>query len=454
MKTEILSQEKNVVEAKAQFTAEEVNGAIENTYKKISKKADIKGFRKGKVPRRMLELYFPKDAACAETLDELVSGAIDKMIEEFELKLIADPDLKPEPLKENEPYEFAVKFEVAPEVTLPDIAEIEAEKTVYDVTEEMVDGRIANILDARAEIVPTYEERPLAKEDYVSVKYDTYVTFEDGEEKKEQDGVKTEISLSAATIRPEVAEALIGKAPGEKAVIEFPSEGEEAKKAKAVKSRCEIEILGIMKKNTPELTDELASEITRGGEKTVAEFRESVRKQLETAAARQSESSLKDSAVEKITELAEVEIPESMIERRKASMRASQAERIKRESDLSLEDYFEKNGMDKESYEAELDAVARRTVKRSLVLEAIADENDINWTADELEREISTIAVMSGAEPKKFREYIYGDRGRLYEIAERLRTRKTIDYIATAVKSVEVPAEKESRAEQRSAESL
>ena len=132
MKTEILSQEKNVVEAKAQFTAEEVNKAIENTYKDISKKANIKGFRKGKVPRRMLELYFPKDAACAETLEKLLGDAIDNMVEEFELKLIADPDLKPEPLKENEPYEFTVTFEVTPEVTLPELGEIEAEKTIYD----------------------------------------------------------------------------------------------------------------------------------------------------------------------------------------------------------------------------------------------------------------------------------------------------------------------------------
>ena len=69
----------------------------------------------------------------------------------------------------------------------------------------MVDERIANILDSRAEIVPTYEERPLAKDDYVSVKYDTYVTYEDGEEKKEQDGMKTEIFLGSETIRPEVA---------------------------------------------------------------------------------------------------------------------------------------------------------------------------------------------------------------------------------------------------------
>ena len=311
----------------------------------------------------------------------------------------------------------------------------------------MVDERIANILDSRAEIVPTYEERPLAKDDYVSVKYDTYVTYEDGEEKKEQDGMKTEIFLGSETIRPEVAEALIGKNPGEKASIELPNEGEEAKKAKAVKSRYEIEVLGIMKKNTPELTDELAAEITHNAHKTVDEFKASIRKQLETSAERQSESSLKDSAVEKAVELSEVEIPEKMIERQKDAMREQQAERIKRENDMTMEDFFEKSGMDKDSYEAELDSAARKIVKRSLVLEAIADENDINWTPDELKQEINSLALMSGVEPQKLQEYIYGDRNRLYDIAERLRARKTIDFVAKAVKSVDVPEKKDAPAE-------
>ena len=443
MKTEILSQEKNVVEAKAQFTAEEVNKAIENTYKDISKKANIKGFRKGKIPRKMLELYFSKAAVYAEALEGMLNGAIEEMIDEFDLDLLTEPDFKPEPLKEGEPYEITIKFEVTPEVTLPDLGEIVAEKTIFEVTDAMVEERISNILDSRAEIVPTYEERPLAKEDYVSVKYDTYVTYEDGEEKKEEDGMKTEIFLGSETIRPEVAEALIGKAPGEKVSIELPNAGEEAKAAKAVKSRYEIEILGIMKKNTPELNDELAAQITHDMQKTVAEFKENVRKQLETAAARQSESSLKDSAVEKVTELAEVEIPEKMIERQKDAMRGQQAERVKRESNMSMDEFFKQSGMDKESYESELDSAARNIVKRSLVIEAVAEENDINWTTEELRQEITTLAIMSGVEPQKMQEYIYGDRNRLYEIAERLRARKTIEYIASAVKSIDVPEKKE-----------
>ena len=103
--------------------------------------------------------------------------------------------------------------------------------------------------------------------------------------------------------------------------------------------------------------------------------------------------------------------------------------------------------MDKDSYEAELDSAARKIVKRSLVLEAIADENDINWTPDELKQEINSLALMSGVEPQKLQEYIYGDRNRLYDIAERLRARKTIDFVAKAVKSVDVPEKKDAPAE-------
>ena len=126
-------------------------------------------------------------------------------------------------------------------------------------------------------MVPTYEERPLTKDDYASVQYDTFLYYEDGSEKKAEEGQKTEIFLGADTMRPEVVEALVGKAPGETVSIELPVEGEEAKKDHVVKSRYEIEVLGIMKKTTPELTDELVIEITQSKHKTTGEFKEEVR---------------------------------------------------------------------------------------------------------------------------------------------------------------------------------
>jgi len=452
LKTEILSQEKNVVEAKAQFTAEEVTKAVESTYKKISKQANIKGFRKGKIPRRTLELYFPKDAVYAETIENLVPDAIDKMIEEYELKLIAEPDVKPGEIKEGEGFEVTVKFEVTPQFDLPSLDEIEVEKTVYEMTDEMVEDQVKRIVESRAEMVPTYEERPLTKDDYASVQYDTFLYYEDGSEKKAEEGQKTEIFLGADTMRPEVVEALVGKAPGETVSIELPVEGEEAKKDHVVKSRYEIEILGIMKKTTPELTDELVIEITQSKHKTTGEFKEEVRKQLEAAAENQSKENLKDTIVNKIAGMVEVDVPMTLIERQKDSIRKQQAERIKRENNMTMEEFFEKSGMNKESYEAELDMAAMNIVKRALVLEAVAEANDIEWTPEELTQEITSIARMSGVDPKKLQDYIYGDRDRLFEMAEKIRNRKTVDYLVTTVKVTEVPEKKAEEKVEKEAE--
>ncbi len=452
LKTEILSQEKNVVEAKAQFTAEEVTKAVESTYKKISKQANIKGFRKGKIPRRTLELYFPKDAVYAETMENLVPDAIDKMIEEYELKLIAEPDVKPGEIKEGEGFEVTVKFEVTPQFDLPNLEEIEVEKTVYETTDEMVEDQVKRIVESRAEMVPTYEERPLTKDDYASVQYDTFLYYEDGSEKKAEEGQKTEIFLGADTMRPEVVEALVGKAPGETVSIELPVEGEEAKKDHVVKSRYEIEVLGIMKKTTPELTDELVIEITQSKHKTTGEFKEEVRKQLEAAAENQSKENLKDTIVNKIAGMVEVDVPMTLIERQKDSIRKQQAERIKRENNMTMEEFFEKSGMNRESYEAELDMAAMNIVKRALVLEAVAEANDIEWTPEELTQEITSIARMSGVDPKKLQDYIYGDRDRLFEMAEKIRNRKTVDYLVTTVKVTEVPEKKAEEKVEKEAE--
>lgn len=452
MKTEILSQEKNLVEAKAQFTAEEVTKAVESTYKKISKQANIKGFRKGKIPRRTLELYFPKESVYAETIENLIPDAIDKMIEEYELKLITEPEVNPGEIKDGEDFEVTVKFEVTPQFDLPDLEEIEVEKTVYETTDEMVEEQVKRIVESRAEVVPTYEDRPLTKDDYASVKYDTFVYYEDGSEKKAEEGQKTEIYLGADTMRPEVVEAIVGKVPGDSVSIELPIEGEEAKKDHAVKSRYEIEILGIMKKTAPELTDELVAEITQSKHKTVDDFKEEIRKQLQTAAENQSKENLKDTIVNKIAGLVEVEIPQTLVDRQKDSIKKQQAERIKRENNMTMDDFFEKSGMSKEGYDTELETAARNIVKRALVLEAVAEANDIEWTPDELTQEIASIARMSGIDPKKLQDYVYGDRDRLFEMAEKIRNRKTLDYLVTAVKVTEAPEKKAEETVEKEAE--
>ncbi|NLX84474.1 MAG: trigger factor [Synergistaceae bacterium] len=453
MKTEVVSQEKNIIVLKALYDTEEVGQAIDKTIKGLSKKADIKGFRKGHVPPKTIELYFGMKGICAETLERIVPEAIDKMIEEYELSLIAEPNVEPCELKENEEFTLQVTFEVTPEVSLPDIETIDTVKTIYAPTEEMRDENISRLLEASSEIVPTYEEREITKDDFVSVKYTSSLVDQDGTASEIEKDQKTEIDLGQGNMRPEVIDSIVGKKPGDTATVEFiVEEDSQNKELAGKKTRYELEILGIMKKSTPELTDETVVEITQSKHKTVEEFKEEVMKQLKAAAEQHSLDSLKDSAVDKLCSLSVVELPESLLEKQKQVMREDQAARIKKDSGMEMDDFFEKSGMDKESYEKELDDAVKVIVKRALVLEALADANDIEWTPEELNAEITRLAISSRIDPKKLHDYIYEDRSRLFELAEKIRNRKTVDFLITKVKVTEqeedkAEAEKEDKAE-------
>ena len=444
MKTEQISQEKNIIVVKAVFEAADVDKAIEKTYKNLSQKANIKGFRKGHVPKKTIELYFGKKGVYAETMENLLPDAIDKVIEEYELKLIAEPGVEPGEMEDGKPFEVTLTFEVSPEVTFPEIESIEAERTIHTVADELVEENIARILDVHSEIVPTYEDREITKNDYVSVKYTSNVVDADGTVNEVEKDQKTEINLGQENMRPEIVDGLVGKKPGDSVVVDFPVEDNNENKDLAGKAmRYDIEILGIMAKKTPELTDETVVSITQSKHKTVDEFRGEVRNQLIASADRQSEDTLKDSAVKKITDASEVEVPESLVARQKEAIRAEQEDRIKRESGMSFEDFFAESGMEKEKYEAELAEAAQRVVKRALVLEAIAEANNIEWTPEELETEIKRIAIASRIDVNKFHDYVYGNRDRLFEIAEKIRNRKTVDFIITKVKVKEVEEKKE-----------
>ncbi|MEG1502067.1 MAG: trigger factor [Synergistaceae bacterium] len=441
MKSELISQEQNIVTVKAEFDSEEVKGAILKTYKELSKKANIKGFRKGHIPAKTLELYFGKQTIFAETMELIIPDALDTIVDEYELRLIKEPDLKPGEMEEGKPFEFTAIFEIFPEVTFPEIETIEAEKTIYLPTDEMVEENIVKLLDAHSEVVPTYEERPLTKEDYVSVKYSSNMVDENSNVTVIEEDKKTEINLGLDEMKNEIVDALVGKNLGETVTVDFPVD-KDNKELSGKGMRYIIEILGIMKKETPSLSDETVLKITQGQNKTVDEFRTEVSNQLKKSAERQSEETLKNSAVSKIVELSEIELPQSIVDRQIEAMKEDQVRRIQKESGMTLDEFFEKTGMDKEKYEAELKESAEKIVKRGLVLEAIAEANDIQWTRDEIDSEISTMAISSNIDLKKARDFIYSDRDRVYEIAEKIRNRKTVDFIVSKVKVIEVENKK------------
>lgn len=434
MKTEVLSQEKNILVVKAEFDAEEVNSAVAKTVKNLSLKANIKGFRKGHVPRRAIELYFGKQGIYQETMEDALQSAVEQAVEEYDLDLIGQPNVKPAELEENKPFSVEITFEVTPEVTLPELSSIEADKPIRIPSETMEQEQINRMLDANSEIVPIYEERALKADDYVSVKFSSSILSDEGVATPVETDQKTEIFLGQDNIRPQIVEALVGKKPGESATVEFPVEEDASEKELAGKNmRYDIDVLGIMRKQVLELTDATAEQITRGRYKTVDELKNAVKEQLQVAAERESAESLKSSAVQKLVDLSEVELPESLVNQQIEAMKREQTERIQRESGLSMTEFFEKSGMNQESYDTEIESSAKLIVKRSLVLEAVANKDGIKVTPEEFNSELQSLAAASRTEFDKLRKMIMSDNGRIYELTTRIRNRKTIDFLITQI---------------------
>ena len=174
MKSEILSQERNVVVVKSEFDSDEVDSAIRKTVRELSNKANIKGFRRGHVPRKTLELYFGKDGIYKETLEKMAQQALESIISEYELDLITEPQAKFGEIADGRSLEMEFSFEVRPEVVLPDLSTLSGERIMYRVDDADVDAAFAQLLESHAELVPIDEDRPVAGDDLVSVEYTSF----------------------------------------------------------------------------------------------------------------------------------------------------------------------------------------------------------------------------------------------------------------------------------------
>ncbi|MDR1965125.1 MAG: trigger factor [Synergistaceae bacterium] len=436
MKSEILSQEKNVIVVKAEYEAGEVDGAVGRTVRDLSSKANIKGFRKGRVPRKTLELYLGKGSIYREAIERLASQAIENVVAEYDLSLITEPKLKLGNLSEGLPLDIEFTFEVRPEVVLPDIPSLAAEKVVYSVNDGEVEEGLRQVLESNARLEPVSDDRPAEPDDIVEALYSTYSVQKDGELKELEEGKKNTIFL--ASVRKDIAEAIIGHKPAEELSFDIKLEDDYPDPRMAGKTvRYELEILNFMKRVVPEATDESISEISRSKYQSVGELKNELRKQLEENAATRSEATLQESALKALAEAAEVDIPESMIERQYLSMRRDQDGRLRQDLKQSLDDYLKNNSLSVEEFDGNLKKHAEEIVRNSLVLDALAERDDITFTSDEINEEIIRVAAGMRVNPQELADRIGKNQQEFAALAMRVRSRNTMKHLASLVQVTE-----------------
>ena len=439
MKSEILSQEGNRLKIKATVEAPEFQKALNTVVGELSRKANIKGFRKGRVPRNIIEMYFGREGIYSEALEKVLPAAMNEISEEYDLNLIAEPQVDLEgDVEEGKDITAVFTFEVRPEVTLPALSSIVVERPVIEITDSMVESAIEQIRQRHSELKPV-TDRSSREGDSVSVEYTT-VVLEEGGDNAPSPVQKATLRLDQESLREELKKALTGRSPGDEESVEFDVEAEHPDASVAGKKlRYSLKVTEVLERILPDLDEELVRKYSQGRIDNLESFRNDVSERLEAQVRHDTENATQAGALAKLREEAQVDVPESLVERQVLAMKDEEAEQVRKQFNLSMEEYLEKNGIDTGTFETSIRERAQRTVRQTLILEALADERSIEVNEQDIDAEVKSLSEYLKSDPDRVRSLLFKDRDRMTDFLHRIRMNKTINLIMSEVTVKDVP---------------
>jgi trigger factor len=385
---EVLERSGNKVKFKVVVPAEEVGQAFSGVYNALARQVRVPGFRPGKAPKAVLEKRVGSEYVLSEVREYLVERAYPQAVKELDLIPVA-ANVTPGDITEGQPFEFTVDAENYPEVSLPEWEGFTIEATQPDVTDEDVQRALEDIRQRQATYAPA--ERLSAEGDLVNVEI---LSGEDA-------GRTYPVYLERA--EPQIREALTGHGAGEE--LDVPLEGsEEGEEGRTLRVR----IVDVKEKSIPELDDDFAKALNVD---SFEELRNVVRSDLEARAAQQGLAARKEELVSKLSDGATIDIPETMIERRRHAMEHDIEHDLERQN-MKLADYrkyLESEGK-LEEFTNDLTKSATDRVRRDLVMERLAESLGTKLTDEEWKNALESYARANRVTPAKLREAI-GEEG-------------------------------------------
>lgn len=386
MKSTVEKKENNKVSLKIEIGYEEFEKEIQKAYNKNKSRFSVPGFRKGKVPKKIIEANYGEGVFYEDAINSIFPSAYESAIKENDLDPIDRPSLDLEEIKKGEPVVLLVEVEVKPEVELGEYKGVEVEKENFDVTEENIQDELKNIQERNARIVEV-EDRAAKDGDILVIDYSGSV---DGEEFEGGTAKNQTIEIGSDTFIPGFEEQLIGlNKDDEKDVkVTFPEEyhSEELEGKDAI---FKVKVHEIKTKELPELDDELAKDVSEFD--TLDEVKEDIKKKLEEEAKRKEKAALENAVIDKVCENTEIEVPEVLIEDQIDNNVRDFSQRLSQQG-LQLEKYIELTGMNMQDFRAQFEEDAKRIAKAELVLDAISEKEGIEATDEELEKDLEEIA--------------------------------------------------------------
>jgi trigger factor len=420
---------KNRVELTIEVPEEKFEESLEKAYRIVVKKINVPGFRKGKVPRIILENMYGREILMEEALQDAVPNAYQQALEEVKDKYtaVSNPEYEMVQMDKKKPFIFKATFDVKPEVKLGQYKGLEVEKVSTEVKEEDIDAEIKKMQQRYAKLV-VVEDEETCEGDLLTI---DFVGKIKGEPFEGGTGENYPLELGSHTFIPGFEEQLIGVKVGETrdVVVTFPAEYQ-AENLAGQEAVFTVTVKEVKRKELVPLDDEFAKDVSEFA--TLQELRQDIANKLKETAENKAEYELRTAVVKKAAENAEVEIPESMIENRINQMINDVAFRLSQQG-IPFDKYLEvtNNKLEdiKEMYRPEAEAL----VKADLVLEKIAQEEDIQATTEDIDEEIKKAAEKHQEESEKLREVLEKE-GQISSIEFGIKLDKTVDFIIEQAK--------------------
>ncbi len=426
MNVQVEKKDKNIVELQIEVEAEKFEEGLQKSFQKNVHKFNVPGFRKGKVPRNIVERYYGKEVLYEDAINIVCADAYDQAIRENDIHPVDRPSIDIKDVGEGKNLLFTASVTVLPEVELGEYKGIEVEKPDVNVTDEEVEEEIKKVAEKNARVM-SIDDRGIQKGDLAQIDFEGFIDGEPFEGGKASDYV---LEIGSGTFIEGFEDQLIGGKPGDDIDVNVTFPEDYGKQELAGKQALFKVIVNDVKvKELPVIDDEFAKDVSEFD--TLEDYKAELKKKLTDHKEHMAKHKIEEEVIDKVTGNATVEIPEVMIE--------SQIERLVQNLDarlryqgLDLEKYIMIMGIDQNTLREQLRPEAEKEVKTQLVLEKLYKVENITASEEELEEEIKSLAENYKQDVDDFKKHLKDDD--IEYIKTNLEIKKLVDFLVENAK--------------------
>lgn len=433
MSYEVENLEHSMAKITIEVSADVFESAVVKAYNKNKNKISLPGFRRGKAPRKLIEKQYGSNIFYEDAAEIAVPEAYREAAKECGLEIVSRPEIDIVEIESGKPFIFTATVAVKPEAKLGQYKGIEVDKQEVKILAADVNAEIDRVREQNSRII-TVDDRAIEMNDIAVIDYEGFL---DGEPFEGGKGEDYSLTIGSHTFIDTFEDQLVGKKPGDEVDVNvtFPDEyHSEELKGKPVTFKVVIKEVKV--KELPDADDEFASEVSEF--ETMKEYKASVKKMLTDRRKAQVNAEKENQALEKVMENAEVEMPGPMVEEQVSQMINEFASRLGQQG-LSIDQYMQMTGMQPQMLMDQMRPEAEKRIKSRLVLEAVAKEENITATDDDIEEQLKKMAEMYHMDVEKLKESMEDEDRK--QVAEDVMVEKAAEFLVKESVEVETAAE-------------